>query len=117
MGDTGSEDRSRAKQRTSLADQRTDLADQRTEWAQRRTVLAREWTFSAWVRTGLSAVAAGLGIPRLLQQFRPAWVPRALGTAFVLVGGIVFGICPGRKSHPSGRMAITSARARVAGCF
>jgi hypothetical protein len=27
-----------------------------------------------------------------LQQLRPAWVPRALGTAFVLVGGIVFGI-------------------------
>ena len=38
-----------------------DMAEYRTDWAYDRTLLAKERTFAACGRTGISAMAAGLG--------------------------------------------------------
>jgi putative membrane protein len=51
------------------------------------TVLAIERTFSAWLRTGLAAELGGLAISRLLI---PGWLPRIIGTIFILVGMAIY---------------------------
>lgn len=71
---------------------RTELAEDRTEWAQQRTLLAKERTFSAWTRTGLSCMAVGLGIARLLSSAEWPWLARTLGAILILTGGIVFAV-------------------------
>ena len=69
------------------AEAREVLAEDRTGWAFERTLLANDRTFSAWVRTGLTTVAAGFAVTRLLAEVRPAWLVSALGVLFVAVGG------------------------------
>jgi putative membrane protein len=73
-------------------DRQLQLAEERTRAAARRTRLAEERTYSAWVRTGLASAAAGLGIVKLLGDTEPRWLIHALGTLFVLVGGVMFAI-------------------------
>jgi putative membrane protein len=51
-----------------------DSADRRTELAANRTALAAERTYSAWVRTGLFALASGAGAQGVLTGLMPAWV-------------------------------------------
>ena len=38
------------------------------------TVLANERTFQAWVRTGLAALASGLGIAKFFSETLPLWM-------------------------------------------
>ncbi len=64
------------------------LAEERTDLARQRNLLANERTFSAWLRTGLAAVIAGLGIARLLDPGSELWAARVLGAIFILAGGI-----------------------------
>jgi putative membrane protein len=71
-------------------DQREELAESRTNLAEDRTVLANERTFAGWVRTGLTAVGIGLGFSALFRQIEPMWIPKALATAFLLVGIFIF---------------------------
>jgi len=52
------------------------LAEERTDLARQRNLLANERTFSAWLRTGLAAVIAGLGIARLLGPGSELWAAR-----------------------------------------
>jgi putative membrane protein len=56
--------------------------------ANRRTHLANERTYLAWLRSGLTAVAVGLGIAKLLPDFAggAAWPYVVLGTGFCLLG-------------------------------
>src|ERR671936_1648962 len=64
-----------------------DSADRRTELASNRTALAAERTYSAWIRTGLFALASGAGAKTVLAGLMPAWI--------ILVNGgelIVFSI-------------------------
>lgn len=75
---------------TGEANERTTLAEDRTGWAYERTLLANDRTFSAWVRTGLTTIAVGFGVTRLLTEVRPAWLIPSLGVLFVLVGGCIF---------------------------
>lgn len=64
---------------------RNELAEDRTDLAEDRTVLANERTFAGWMRTGFAAVGIGLGFQALFQRMEPAWVPKAIATAFLLI--------------------------------
>ncbi|HYD37703.1 MAG TPA: DUF202 domain-containing protein [Allosphingosinicella sp.] len=64
--------------------------DERTILAEDRTLLASERTFAGWVRTGLAAVGIGVGFHALFQTMEPAWLPRSIATAFLVLGlGVV----------------------------
>lgn len=69
--------------------------------ATRRTSLANERTYLAWLRSGLTAVAVGLGIAKFLPDFAggAAWPFVALGTGFCLLGiaMVVLGILRQRE--------------------
>lgn len=69
-----------------LGDERQELAEARTMMAEDRTVLANERTFASWIRTGLACVAIGLGFHALFTSMEPWWLPRAIATAFFLLG-------------------------------
>ena len=69
---------------------KTDLAEERTDLAEDRTILANERTFAGWMRTGFAAVAVGLAFQALFSQMVPAWIPKAIATAFMLSGIYVF---------------------------
>lgn len=73
-----------------MAQDRTEQADDRTDWAEDRTLLAKERTFSAWGRTGLAAIAAGIGIARLLKSVESQWIASTLGILLISTGGMIF---------------------------
>lgn len=62
------------------------LERQRTDWADGRILLANERTLSAWIRTGLAAVIAGLGIAHLPETRGWPVITRTIGAIFVLSG-------------------------------
>ena len=68
------------------------MAEHRTDWAHERTLLAKERTFAAWGRTGISAMAAGLAIAKLLGSVESPWIARILGMALILTGGIIYAL-------------------------
>lgn len=55
-----------------------------------RTLMAEERTFGAWVRTGLAAIATGLGFVKLLPSEAPTWRVELLGVVLISVGGLAF---------------------------
>ena len=57
------------------------------EDATRRTRLANERTFLAWWRTGLTALAVGVGIGRVTPELTNAvqWPYEVVGAAFVVL--------------------------------
>jgi len=63
-----------------------DLAQDRTDWAFQRNLLAEQRNFSAWVRTGLTAMAVGFAVVKLFGETRPAWVPPVVGALLVGAG-------------------------------
>jgi putative membrane protein len=79
-----------AEERTELALERSEMAEQRTDWAEHRTLLANERNFSAWLRTGLSAMAGGLAVAQLLGDNEAGLIPRGIGVFLVLFGA---GVC------------------------
>jgi putative membrane protein len=81
-----------AEERTELALERSEMAEQRTDWAQHRTLLANERNFSAWLRTGLSAMGGGLALARLLGDEAYGLIPRGIGIFLVLFGAGVCGL-------------------------
>src|SRR3954465_8021064 len=60
-----------------------DSADRRTELASNRTALAAERTYSAWIRTGLFALASGAGAKSVLGGLMPAWIVLADSSALI----------------------------------
>ena len=62
-----------------------DSADRRTELAADRTLFAAERTYNAWVRTGLLALASGIGAKALLTGLVPDWLILANGSVLVLL--------------------------------
>jgi putative membrane protein len=68
-----------------------DSADRRTELAGDRTMLAAERTYGAWVRTGLLALASGLGAKAGLAGVVPEWMIVANGSVLVLFSAFCFG--------------------------
>ena len=65
--------------------------DRSTTLAADRTVFAAERTYAAWVRTGLTALASGVGARKLLEGFVPEWVILLGGTVLVLLSAFSFG--------------------------
>ena len=72
------------------SESKTELAEDRTDLAEDRTVLANERTFAGWMRTGFAAVGIGLGFNALFGKMEPAWVPKGIATAFLIIGIFVF---------------------------
>src|SRR3954466_13932543 len=61
-----------------------DSADRRTELASNRTALAAERTYSAWIRTGLFALASGAGAKSVLIGLMPGWIILADSSALIV---------------------------------
>jgi putative membrane protein len=83
-----------ATQTADAAQAAKSSAERTTELAADRTALALERTYAAWVRTGLFALASGIGAPRLLNGVVPDWMgPTAAVillafSAFCFVAGV-----------------------------
>jgi putative membrane protein len=77
-----------------------DSADRRTTLAGDRTVLAAERTYGAWVRTGLIALASGLGAKAGLKGIVPEWLILLDGTVLVLFSAFCFGAAIWRQFPP-----------------
>jgi putative membrane protein len=75
-------------------------ADRRTELAADRTVFAAERTYAAWVRTGLVALASGVGARPFLEFTLPHWLIVATGTVLVLFSIFCFGAAVWRHLYP-----------------
>jgi putative membrane protein len=69
---------------------KTELAEERTDFAEDRTVMANERTFAGWMRTGLASVGIGLGFNALFDAMQPAWIPKAIATAFLVLGILIW---------------------------
>ena len=67
-----------------------ELARERTDYAEDRTVLANERTYSAWVRTGFTAMAAGLAAAKLLGDVLPRWSLLTISTISIAYGAFAF---------------------------
>ena len=65
-----------------------ELAVDRTDWAKVRTLLAKERSYTAWIRTGLAALAAGLGVAHILKGYEPQWIVLVLGIVLSVAGFI-----------------------------
>ena len=67
-----------------------EYADRRTELAADRTVFAAERTYAAWVRTGLVALASGIGSRKLLAGLLPDLLVQLTASALVLFSAFCF---------------------------
>ena len=72
-------------------------------------MLAAERTYAAWVRTGLAALASGIGARALLKDVMPILLVRVTATVLILFAGFCmcaaiwrefYGLPPG-KTHLS----------------
>jgi putative membrane protein len=90
--------------KTSQSEQRTDLAENRTNFAEDRTILANERTFAGWMRTGLAAVGIGLAFNAVFPKIEPWWVARAIASAFIVVGIMIFFLAERKASSVVERM-------------
>lgn len=75
------------------------LARERTDYAQDRTVLANERTYGAWVRTGFTAMAAGLAAAKLLGDMLPRWSLLTISTVSITYGAFAFVAAVWRYRH------------------
>jgi putative membrane protein len=75
-------------------------ADRATRLAADRTILAAERTYASWVRTGLFALASGIGARALLNGVLPGWIIRADASMLVLFSTFCFGAAIWRHSNP-----------------
>jgi putative membrane protein len=76
-----------------------DSADRRTELASNRTALAAERTYSAWIRTGLFALASGAGAKGVLAGLMPNWIVLADSSALVIFSVFCFCAAVWRMKH------------------
>lgn len=75
-----------------------DRAARPTELAADRTIFAAERTYAAWVRTGLMALASGIGAKALLSD--SAVVDHCTGTVLVLFSAFCFSAAVWRHLDP-----------------
>ncbi|HWQ21061.1 MAG TPA: DUF202 domain-containing protein [Methanotrichaceae archaeon] len=78
------------KEVASLVEKQLSLATDQKTLSLALTHLATERTFSAWIRTGIAAVVAGLGIASFLSRGGATWIARAIGIIFILVGASIY---------------------------
>ncbi|MCZ7656488.1 MAG: DUF202 domain-containing protein [Xanthobacteraceae bacterium] len=89
-----------ARKLQSSAGQMVDSADRRTELAANRTVFAAERTYGAWVRTGLFALASGMGAKAALAGVIPEWMIVLNASALVLFSVFCFAAAVWRQLNP-----------------
>ena len=77
-----------------------DSAERTTRLAADRTILAAERTYAAWVRTGLFALASGVGARALLTGLMPDWLVLADASALIAFSMFCFGAAIWRHLHP-----------------
>jgi putative membrane protein len=77
-----------------------ETPDRRTVLASDRNVFAAERTYAAWVRTGLTALASGIGAKALLAEVVPEWLIIATGTILVLFSAFCFFVAVLREVYP-----------------
>ena|SRR5215831_15665029 len=65
-----------------------------------RTVFAAERTYASWVRTGLLALASGIGAKALLSELIPQWLILATGSVLILFSAFCFGAAVWRHLEP-----------------
>lgn len=70
-----------------------------------RTVLANERTYQAWLRTGLAALASGLGVAKFLKGVMPLWMLLTVAAILILFSAGAFLQAAWRYGHIHVRMA------------
>ncbi len=71
-----------------------------TRLAADRNILAAERTYAAWVRTGLFALASGVGARALLDGVLPDWLVRADASLLIAFSAFCFGAAAWRQTQP-----------------
>ena len=74
-------------------------------------VLANERTLASWLRTGFAAIGIGLAFNALFERMEPAWLPKAIATAFLLIALVIFRSSERRACAVLDRLATHSVRA------
>ncbi len=64
-----------------------------------RTVLANERTYAAWIRTGLTSLATGLGVARFMSDSMPAWSTHSIAAMLILFSAAAFFLAAWRYEH------------------
>ena len=77
-----------------------DTGDPRVQLAADRTVFAAERTYAAWVRTGLAALASGVGTKKVLEGVIPEWLIIVAGSILVAFSALCFGAAIWRELRP-----------------
>lgn len=75
-------------------------ADLNTRLAADRNILAAERTYAAWVRTGLFALASGIGANALLNGVVPRWLILADASMLIVFSIFCFGAAIWRHLNP-----------------
>ena len=70
-----------------------------TNLALDRTVLANERTYAAWIRTGLAALAAGLGIAKFMTGLIPLWSILIIAAVLIGFSSVAFLLAAWRYRH------------------
>lgn len=102
-------DASEGKRTVAQLAQSLDGDPRRTELAADRNVFAAERTYAAWVRTGLAALASGIGAKPLLAGVVPEWTIWGAGAVLVIfsvfcfAAGIWRELSPGPPPEPDAR--------------
>ena len=103
-----------------MSDESHDEEPSRTHLAEDRTILANERTFAGWMRTALACVAIGIGFHALFPTMEPAWLPRAIATAFLLLAVAVIILAERRASAVMDRLSahvVVTAKSMNLGIF
>ena len=90
-----------------------DSSQVRTELAEDRTILANERTFAGWMRTSLAFIAIGVGFHVLFGKVEPAWLPRLMASAFLVLAVLVIVLAERRAAAVIDRLnshVVQSAR-------
>lgn len=77
-----------------------ESADLNTRLAADRNILAAERTYAAWVRTGLFALASGIGARAMLEGVVPAWLVMADASMLIAFSTFCFGAATWRQLNP-----------------
>lgn len=77
------------------------------ESEERTSVLANERTYAAWLRTGLTSLAGGLGIEKLIGGANPIWQVRTISSILIILSGACFLLAAWRYMHVGVRMVST----------
>ena len=64
-----------------------------------RTVLANDRTYQAWIRTGLSLFASGLGVAKFLKEEMSLWILLVIVSLLLLLSALAFLQAGWRYSH------------------